>query len=151
MIRSPRRVFISQASCLFILAFILGVTSNAFRDDSRALFQPLPKLSAKTISLDIAKELQGKEGTVFIDSRSSKSFQRHRIQGSENLPIMNAQSAYPALSSRLLGKTIIVYCSGPRCQRSELLAEILLSKGHSRVYVLKAGLSGWAAQGFPTE
>ena len=151
MIRSPRRVLVSQASCLLILAVILGGTSNAFRDDSLPLFQPLPLLSAETISLQDSKEFHGQKNTVFVDSRSSTAFQRHRIQGSESLPIMNAESAYPALSSRLLGKTIIVYCSGPLCQKSVLLAEVLLRKGHSRVYVMKAGLSGWQARGFPTE
>ena len=132
-------------------AALLGIWSNQVREEPLPLFQPLPRRSLEYIELDEAYEQFGGFETVFVDTRTSLAFQRHHIVGAVSLPNLKADSSYPAISAALLGKTIIVYCSVPSCNKSERVAQLLLHRGHGRVLVMKAGFSGWLARGFPTE
>ena len=140
-----------QIICLLMGAALLGVFTNQIRGDSLPLFQPLPERSVGYIDLNDAHQRLGNLKTVFVDARSSEAYQRRHIDGALSLPIMEVESAYPAISAKLIGKTVIVYCGGPSCTKSERVGQLLLQRGHGSVLVLKAGLSGWSGRGFPTE
>jgi rhodanese-related sulfurtransferase len=48
-------------------------------------------------------------------------------------------------------QTIMVYCSEPTCEDSELLAIELYLLGYTKLLVFKGGYAEWSAAGFPVE
>ena len=50
-----------------------------------------------------------------------------------------------------LGKTILVYCSGPTCEDSHQLAVKLSEKGVKEIFVFSGGMEKWSEAGFEIE
>ena len=150
-VASFRHNLVLQTICLLMGAALLGVFTNQIRGESLPLLQPLPERSVGDIDLNDAHQRLGHLETGFVDARSSEAYQRRHVEGALSLPMMEAEFAYPALSAKLIGKTVIVYCGGPSCTKSERVGQLLLQRGHGSVLVMKAGLSGWSGRGFPAE
>jgi rhodanese-related sulfurtransferase len=55
----------------------------------------------------------------------------------------------PSLLPR--GKDLIVYCTCPNDKNSRAVLHAALAMGLSRIKILKGGLDGWRARGYPVE
>lgn len=142
---SSRNGLFIKVACLLALVALLGFASKKHTHSSPDSQPP------KLVTLDQAWGVFQHPDTVFIDARSPKSFNRRHIEGALSLPIMHFDSVYPKLVDKLSGKTLVLYCGGPSCTKSDHLAPLLFKKGHSRVLVMKSGISSWVGRGLPVE
>lgn len=114
--------------------------------------QPKKTAQALFTTLDDAKALLDSKSAIFIDARPKEDFLAEHITGAISLFVDDANSLY----EKTLGKspkdaTIVTYCSDPECEDATKLADILVTKGHTRVVILLDGLPGWKDSGYPTE
>jgi rhodanese-related sulfurtransferase len=69
-------------------------------------------------------------------------------------PAPDRQRDTPTDAARLipdLGRTVVVYCSGPGCRRSTVTAAALTRAGYADVRVYPGGKADWFAAGLPME
>lgn len=89
--------------------------------------------------------------TVFVDCRPADQFQVGHISGAISLP-SDRDLPGAALSQLRSAQTIIAYCDARGgCESSQRLAARLRELGLSDVRILKDGLPGWLAAGYPAE
>ena len=112
--------------------------------------------SAKTRAIDLeefqrfATENRG----IVLDARSGLFFRAGHVPGALNLSREGFEKDYAALRPSLdarKSQPIAVYCSGPDCQDSELVAKGLVKLGFADVLVYPDGWEQWTAAGLPQE
>lgn len=110
------------------------------------------KAEALFTSLEDAKILFDRKSAVFVDARHKEDYDLEHIPGALSLFVNGVDTLY----SSVLGKvpkdqTIITYCSDPQCETAIKLADALVDRGHTRVFILLEGLPSWRDAGYPTE
>lgn len=125
---------------LLMFSTLVGVVSNAVREPSLPLFQPLPQLFPGEISLGDAWEVWGSGGVEFWDVRSGDAYQRAHIP--------RALSVDESPGGR--GK-VVVYCSSRLCPKADRAARRLRAGGYQDVWVMPDGIKGWNEAGYPLE
>jgi rhodanese-related sulfurtransferase len=96
------------------------------------------------ISLDEAKRLAAKKGTVFVDGRSQLEWDQSHIEGALAMPLGDFDKAYAKEGSKLKkAKVIVAYCHGKGCHLSDGLAQRLVDKGLHNVAVFWGGYPEW--------
>ena len=150
-----------QALMITAAAAVLGLVVNALRPQGLDLVRsPAPAAPAgsaaapagpQPMELEAVLE-QLKSGTaIIIDTRSEYDYAAGHIQTARNLEERNLDVWMPDFfSTTPPDTTLIVYCSGPRCQLAERLAVRLYELSYTNVHVLKAGWKAWQARGYPT-
>jgi rhodanese-related sulfurtransferase len=120
---------------------VAGVSAAPARDPG-ALFTP--------VTGDIAERLH-QEGALFIDARRSADFAEGHIPGARGIPVwehdVDARVAALASEKVPFDRVIVIYCSGPACKDSEMLAEKLTMAGYFNIYTYTAGFPGWTRRG----
>lgn len=99
-----------------------------------------------------AHALLGDPEIVFVDCRSTLEFQRGHIATALSIP--SDQEEIPAAVARLLAgaRTIVAYCDAHSgCESSHRLAARLRELGYRDVRILRDGMPGWLALGYPAE
>jgi rhodanese-related sulfurtransferase len=103
------------------------------------------------IGVSEARGLLTDPTSVFVDCRPSDQFQSGHISGALSLP-SDRDLPGAALSQQRSAPTIIAYCDARGgCESSQRLAARLRELGLSDVRILKDGLPGWLAAGYPAE
>lgn len=119
----------------------------AQRVEGLALAENLPVVSARQVR---QWQLQG--GYVLADARPGEDFAEARLPGAVSIPFGNFAEAFMAAHARISpSQPFVVYCSGPECDESLLLARLLRQTGISRVSVFTGGVEEWRAAGYPME
>ena len=152
-----------QAILLLAVACALGFGFNAVsRNGINPFKMPVrvpvasDSLSAETggikvIDLAAVKQLVDAGGCI-IDARRKTDYDEGHIPGAILLDYYEMgtylDQVLPLLSKE---EEILVYCSEPSCDDSELLAKQLYALGFKRLLLFKGGFAGWSAAGFPVE
>lgn len=96
---------------------------------------------------ELARRLQQDPHMIIADVRSPKSFNRRHIKGAQSYPMAQIKQWAPRLKP---GEWIVFYCACPHDETSTKAAEQLMSEyAHDRTLVLKLGIDGWIAKGYP--
>ena len=103
------------------------------------------------ISLDELRRMLD-AGDVVIDARTREEYESGHIPGAVLCDYFEMGSyldrVLPLLSP---DDRIGVYCSGPQCDDSEMLARELYSMGYRKLCVFKGGMEEWTERGLPVE
>ncbi len=93
-------------------------------------------------------------GALFIDAREKDEYDRGRIRGALNIPALDAAAGTPGADYSVLDRPLeaVIYCDGPACGASAMLAEVLRKRGYGRtIYILEQGIHEWESKGYPVE
>jgi len=153
---------IFQAIAILALALIAGFAFNSF---SRNGIDPFKEREEVPVASDSAAADGGmrfitveearavvESGVPVIDARRKEDYDEGHIPGAILFDYYDMASyrdqVLPLLSP---DQMIMVYCSEPTCEDSELLAKELYLLGYKKLLVFKGGYEEWNAAGFPVE
>lgn len=133
----------TRRSSSFLLVLILAFLAS-FEAAGLAAEKPV----AITAS-ELATRLRQDPSIVMADVRSLKSFRRRHLKGAQSLPFSEISRWAPKLKAT---EWVVLYCACPHDEVSSEAAIALMSRyGHARSMVLKQGIDGWIAHGYPFE
>lgn len=105
----------------------------------------------REISLEQARVLFDRPGTIFADSRHELDFSAGHIRDARHFFEEDQEVWLNAVLSETEPDTVIItYCDGDDCRLATDLAQLLVLNGFTRVYYLKNGWTRWREKGFPT-
>ena len=91
-------------------------------------------------------------GCVLLDARTEQEYLDGHIPGAVLFDYYELgryiQEVLPSIST---DQEIIIYCTGPECDDSELLSRELYILGYRNLYVFKGGYEAWIDRGLPLE
>jgi rhodanese-related sulfurtransferase len=89
---------------------------------------------------------------LFVDARPADEYVRSHLPGAISLPFQTLEK-YPAVVAQVLasGKSPVLYCTGPECDDSLLLALHLRKLGRKDVSVFIGGMELWQSELLSTE
>jgi len=104
----------------------------------------IPQLSTEELAAWI------KEGKplVLVDARGPESYAQEHLPRAINVPADQVETLSATLPKQAL---IVVYCGGPKCPHSTVVARWLVDRGWKRVRHYAEGISGWSQAGYPLE
>lgn len=93
------------------------------------------------------------EGMPFVDARTDGERVVGTIEGAFHLETRHFISG---MSAQVLNQLepafpVIVFCAGGECDASENVAQRLIGRGYTEVYIMHEGFAAWEAAGHPTE
>lgn len=146
-----------QVAILVAVGVAVGLTFNAVSPQGVPVAggqeQRLEKDGIHKFTLEELRAAAQKPGTVILDARDPEEYQLGHIPGALNLPADTFITAYPPLAKTLAGaKSIITYCSGPGCLKSEIVAKKLVEEEgmkDGRVGMFEAGFPAWMRAKLP--
>ncbi|SRR5579883_612351 len=110
-----------------------------------------PVLQVPLLRLGDALALWHREGTVFLDVRSTADYQFGHIAGALSLPEGEFEQRFPALRPRLeRAEAIVLYCSSPDCSKSYWSAVRLHNAGLTRLHIYQEGWNEWTTRQLPS-
>jgi rhodanese-related sulfurtransferase len=106
-------------------------------------------VTVATISRDELREkIDRGHDFVLIDALAPMSFAHSHLPGAVNLPPEWVDERGPGRIPNLQTE-IVVYCSGPTCESSGIVADRLVELGYRNVRHYQEGKSDWVAAGLP--
>lgn len=114
-------------------------------------FTPVEKLGQGQVTVLQAKSLFDADA-AFIDARRKDDYETLHVARAFRMDakaFLNGDPVTLGLIER--SRTIVVYCGGGNCDESENVARLIANSGYQKVYVMKDGIPGWEAAGYPTE
>ncbi len=99
-----------------------------------------------TLSLSEARDMHGKPGVFFIDVNEPEIYEQGHIPGATWVTNEHLERFLPKDKSA----TLIFYCYERRCSGSHAAAREAVKMGYTKVFVIPAGIMGWANAGLPT-
>lgn len=104
------------------------------------------------ISVDRAYQYW-EDGMAFIDARTDAERTDGTIEGAFHLETRDFISG---LSAQVLAQIdrafpVIIFCAGGECDASENVAQRLIGRGYTEVYIMHEGFGAWKAAGHPTQ
>jgi len=105
--------------------------------------------NVEMIDIEVFTYYRSRGGTIVLDARPAEDFLSGHIPGANSFSVGKFDTLFSEQGQLLkLGKTIIVYCSGPDCKDSSMLALLLLKKGIKNIFVFKGGMEEWTGSGY---
>ncbi len=86
---------------------------------------------------------------LFVDARPAEEYAKAHLPGAVSLPFQTLESSQVSMLSS--DKPLVVYCSGPECDDSLLLALELRKLGRADAAVFIGGMELWQAELLSTE
>lgn len=121
-------------------------------EQAKAPTTPPKRFEALFTTLEDAKALFDGKAAIFVDARHKEDYDLEHVPGAVSLFSDDLDRLYDsALGTVPKDRTIVTYCSDPQCETAIKLADALVSRGHTRVFILLEGLPGWKDAGYPTE
>ena len=102
--------------------------------------------SIREVDAATARQWHQSGDCLLIDIREDREFRAERIPGAHLAPLSRLERSLPSLSSGT--KTVFLCQSGGR---TRMQAGRLASCASGEAYILRGGLKGWKASGFPVE
>ena len=149
-----------QSAAILSFAIILGFLANTLRAnrlDLKTDRSTKSQLSqgndeAGIIPFDLAKKNFYGHAAVFIDARSTDSYNKGHIKGALSLPLDYFEERYWKVMANVSSETLIItYCNGENCHASEEIAMFLFELGHNNVKILVNGWTLWQQNSLPVE
>ncbi len=106
------------------------------------------------ISLDEFQKFVADHAGLVLDARPMVFYREAHVPGAVNLPTEAFAEEYPRLRETLephKGQPVAIYCSGPDCPDSQLLADALGKLGFRRLRIYTSGWEEWSQTGLPQE
>ncbi len=105
----------------------------------------------RLVSLEEFRELM-EAGNPVLDARTPDEYRSGHIPGAILCDYYEMGRYFDRVLPRLdPAQRLGVYCSGPSCDDSEMLARELYSMGYTRLCVFKGGIEEWTEAGLPLE
>ncbi len=152
--RITRRL-VKDMFALLAAAGCIGIAVNLFHPRGFTLVSR-PDLEARKtvfISSEEAKIKHDAEA-VFVDAREKEEYDAARVAGAVNLPALDAAAGKSGMDPAIFEKPaeLVIYCDGPACGASAMLAETIRKRGYGRtIYIIEQGLPEWESKGYPVE
>lgn len=156
------RYSITQAAVVIMIGVIAAFVHNAFSINGINPFRHIgevPVIDEQSAGVDVdgirlisLEELREaiSGGKTVIDARTAAEYEEGHIPGAILLDYYELgrylSEVVPLLSYE---EDIVVYCAGPLCEDSEMLARELYTLGYKRMMVYKGGIEGWQEAGLP--
>jgi rhodanese-related sulfurtransferase len=153
----------AQAAAILVIGFIVAFAHNAVSVNGidpfrkRADVPVIPEESGETasgikvIGLERMREIVD-AGDPVIDARTAAEYVRGHIPGALLLDYYEIGRYFGGVVSHLTKDQVItLYCTGPDCEDSELLAREFYSMGYTNLLVFKGGYTEWLRAGYPVE
>jgi len=126
--------------------------SDATPDSAAADSTGAVALPEGAVSLEEMKRLIDSGTAVVIDARSSTEYEEGHLPGAINIPHDRLPEFIDALNSEVpLDAQVVLYCRGPECDFSDMLATEMKIMGYQNVAVFTGGWEHWTGAGYPTE
>lgn len=104
------------------------------------------------ISLERARKIFESQKAVFLDARYPAEYKGGRIAGAVNFPVDMFDEYFEELIEKLdPDDPLVIYCSGPDCDFSKMLAENLKMSGYTKLMLFEEGYPAWSDAGYPVE
>lgn len=111
----------------------------------------MKRAEALFTTLDDAKALFDSGQALFVDARHREDYAAEHIPGALSLYVDEVNALYAGVLGAIpKDRTIVTYCSDAQCEAAVQLADALIARGHTRVFILLDGLPGWTGAGYPT-
>jgi len=131
-----------------------GAEKRATRPVKPAPANPTPeprKVEALFTTLPDAKALFDRKDAVFVDARRKEDYDIEHIAEALSLFVEDVDVLYESVMGTLpKDRTVVTYCSDAQCDTAIKLADALVARGHTRVFILLEGIPGWKGAGYPT-
>ncbi|MDR3762525.1 MAG: rhodanese-like domain-containing protein [Acidobacteriota bacterium] len=98
------------------------------------------------LTLSEAYAMYGRPGAVFIDVNEPEIYEQAHIPGATWVTDEHLERFLPAGKNT----TLVFYCYERRCSGSHAAAHEAVRLGYTKVFVMPAGILGWANAGLPT-
>ncbi len=154
---------ILQAAALLLISAAVAFVHNALSPNGIDPFRKLVHVPVvddggdpaadgiRIIGLEKFKGLIG-SGGVIIDARTESEYRDGHIPGAVLLDYYefgrDMDDVIPLLDFE---QEFAIYCTGPLCEDSELLARELYALGYRKILVFKGGIERWEEDGLPLE
>jgi len=110
------------------------------------------QLAEGAVSVDQVKAALDDGSAIIIDARSTTEYEAGHIPGAINIPHDRIPEFIETLNAEVpMDANVIIYCRGPECDFSDLLATELKVMGYQTVSVFTGGWEHWTAASHPTE
>lgn len=140
-------IILVAVTAAFFFNLISGNNINIFRPYKSDLPEG-DRYEPEVIDIEIFKFYLGKKGTIVLDARTEDDFRAGHIPGAAGFNTRDFERIFRERGELLkLGKTILIYCSGPGCTDSSDLAIKLHGKGIKEIFVFKGGIEEWISAG----
>jgi rhodanese-related sulfurtransferase len=121
--------------------------------------EPAKSVDGRLISIDRAKKLFDEQAlngqsVIFVDAREFWHYTDAHIPGAMHIDKKYFDGAAPKKVLKYLpGNAVVVYCMGADCSDSEAVATRLeaLHLNIGPIFIIKDGLPGWQAAGYPVD
>lgn len=105
----------------------------------------------KFISTDELKQkMDAGETFLLVNALSPIEFNEMAIKGSVNIPSSKLAAGHPLLPADK-ASLVIMYCKGPKCNKSRVAAGKAMKLGYTNVLVYNDGIPGWAKARYPMD
>ncbi len=161
---------IAQAAALVLLGTVAGLVHNGFSANGINPFRkldgvpvydngekPLGKTDPEDhdgicyVSFEEFREIVD-AGYPVLDSRTSDEYESGHVPGAMLCDYFEMGRHFEMVLPRLSPEEMIgIYCSGPRCDDSEMLARELYNMGYTRLCVFRGGMAEWEEAGLTLE
>ncbi|MFC2049422.1 rhodanese-like domain-containing protein [Chlamydiota bacterium] len=112
---------------------------------------PGTQQSVATVNGDQLKSwYDQKKPMVVLDARTKEYFDGKLLPDAKWLPYNSSEDAIRAAAPSKDG-LIVVYCWGPECPASGMLAHKLQSMGYTNIYEYRGGVQEWKQKGYPID
>ena len=97
---------------------------------------------------ELKQKLNRPQKLILVEALPSESYERAHLPGAINLPPEQVRTLATELMPRK-DFEVIVYCAGPKCHTSGIVARELSEMGYSNVRRYVGGKEDWMAVGLP--
>ena len=143
-----------QILFIVLISIVFGALNNTLNPNKISLTGKIKNTesSIDTILLEKAYDFFISKEAKFVDARYKADYMAGHISGAISLPNDMFDQYYPELADVLgVNDRLIIYCSGPGCHLSAMLAETLRDLGHTKILLFEEGFFEWRRAGYPIE
>lgn len=150
-----------QGAVVVALAAVLGLGINGIRSDgipiaftmeAGAFPNLVVPVNVPVIEIQQARELFESGEGIFLDARYGEDYELGHVPGSLSVPYDQVDQNLPLLLDQLpQGPPLVVYCTGPDCDFSLIVANRLLEAGVENLMCFEGGLEAWQESNLPVE
>lgn len=92
------------------------------------------------MTLDEVKEHARNNTAMFIDARGQAAFALGHVRGAVNMPPGEKEAYLPKVREQIApDQLVIIYCSSPHCESSDMIYEYLAAEGYNNMRIFKPG------------
>ncbi len=139
-----------RMAAIVVLGSLLGLGWNSLGGRGLALDRNVYLRDDDETVTPAEAKVRFDRGALFLDAREAESYRMGHVAGALSLPSIDFQRAFPALEPQLRSRfDLVVYCDGPSCEASHLVARWLREKG-IQAAVFVDGWPAWSGAGHPS-